>query len=78
MIQNNEIQDQQTAEPLAVVEPQLNQEQLQADTEVVQQPTEPLDVGQGEQVASLSSWAARNINAKQFCKRRYCTRPIWR
>ena len=61
MIQNNEIQDQQTAEPLAVVEPQLNQEQLQADTEVMQQPTEPLDVSQGEQVASLSSWAARNI-----------------
>ena len=61
MIQNNEIQDQQTAEPLAVVEPQINQEQQVADTEVMQQPTEPLDVSQGEQVASLSSWAARNI-----------------
>ena len=41
MIQNNETQmmDQQTAEPLQTIEPQINQEQQAVDTEVLNTPT---------------------------------------
>lgn len=54
-------QELNNPEPLQTIEPQLNQEQQATDIEIMQQPTEPLDVESGEQVASLSAWASRHI-----------------
>lgn len=55
-------QELNNPEQLQVIQPEINQEQVQADAQAMaNMPVEPVGLDQGVELASLSAWGARNL-----------------
>jgi len=55
-------QELNNPEQLQTIEPQLNEDQIQADAQAMaNMPQEPVGIDQGVEVASLSAWGARTL-----------------